>query len=250
MAGFLTQETGGQPRTRAWGLGEVAISWLGAQFLSLIGTLAFVAARGLDLDTYSDALSIAEIAVLQLPLWLALIGGPVLFTRLKGNGPVADLGWSLRVRDAPLGVAVGVACQFLLVPLLSLPVVLLSDIDQEEVARPARELADRATGPGVLVLVFVVVIAAPVAEELFFRGFLQGALDKRVSSASMRRWAVPVITGVLFGLTHFQPVQFLPLAGFGIVLAELRRRSGDLSLCTWVHLGFNATTVAVLVLTR
>ena len=64
-----------------------------------------------------------------------------------------------------VGLAIGVACQFVLVPLVTLPVFLLSDVETEDLEAPARELTDKATGPGVLVLVLVVVVMAPLAER-------------------------------------------------------------------------------------
>ena len=39
----------------------------------------------------------------------------------------------------------------------------------------ARDLVDRADGAAVVVLVLVVVIGAPIVEELVYRGLLQGS---------------------------------------------------------------------------
>ncbi|MBW3590703.1 MAG: alanine racemase, partial [Actinobacteria bacterium] len=69
------------------------------------------------------------------------------------------------------------------------PILLLSDTDREALAEPARDLSDKASGPGVLVLVLVVVVAAPIAEEVFYRGLLQRTLARRWPI-----WPVMIVT--------------------------------------------------------
>ena len=233
-------------RAPRWGLADVVIGFLVAQFASFAGFVAFAAAQGTpvaELDT--DTLAIGEIALLQVPLWLGLLGVPLVATRLRGNGPVVDLGWWTTWRDAPVGLLIGVVCQLVLVPLVTLPVFLLSDVDQEELEAPARELTDKATGAGVLLLVLVVVVMAPLAEEVFFRGLLQRSLARRWPA-----WGAMVATSLLFAASHFQGLQFPALAAFGLVLSYLAHRSGRLGLNTWAHVGFNATTVVLLLAER
>ena len=234
------------PTAPRWGLPDVAVSFVVAQVASLLGFVAFAAAKGIPADELdTEALTIAEIALLQVPLWLGLLGGPLVATKLRGNGPVVDLGWWSTWRDVPVGIAIGVACQFVLVPLVTLPIFLLSDTDQDALEEPARELTDKATGMGVLVLALVVVVAAPLAEEVFFRGLLQRSLARRMSI-----WPAMIVTSLAFGASHFQALQFPALAAFGLVLSYLAHRTGRLGLNTWAHVGFNATTVVVLLAER
>lgn len=229
-----------------WGMADVVVAFVVAQLASLVGFSAFAAYRGVPVDELStDALAIGEVALLQVPLWLGLLGVPLIATRIRGNGPIRDLGWRATRWDAPAGVALGVACQFVLVPLVTLPVLLLSDTDQDALEAPARELTDKATGAGVLVLVLVVVVAAPLAEEVFFRGLLQRTLVR-----SLPVWPAMIITSLAFGASHFQLVQFPALAAFGLVLSYVAHRTGRLGLNTWAHVGFNATTVVILLLER
>ena len=86
---------------------------------------------------------------------------------------------------------------------------------------------------------------APLAEEVFFRGMLQRTLAR-----SWPAWAAMLATALLFAASHFQGVQFPALAAFGLVLSVLAHRTGRLGLCTWAHVGFNATTVALLLAER
>ena len=229
-----------------WGLADAAVAFVVAQLASFTGFALFAAARGVPVDELdTDTLAIGELALLQVPLWLGLLGVPLVATRLRGNGPVADLGWWTTWRDVPAGLVIGVACQYVLVPLVTLPVFLLSDTDVDELAEPARELTDKATGAGVLVLVLVVVVMAPLAEEVFFRGLLQRSLSRHLPV-----WPAMVVTSLAFAASHFQALQFPALAAFGLVLSVIAHRTGRLGLNTWAHVGFNATTVLVLLAER
>jgi len=86
-------------------------------------------------------------------------------------------------------------------------------------------------------------LAAPVGEELFFRGFLQSWLRPRFGP----KLAI-VITAVLFGLMHVGlPHNVLPLTVLGLMLGYLYERSGSLLVPVTLHFAFNAIpTVALL----
>ncbi|HEX4901587.1 MAG TPA: type II CAAX endopeptidase family protein [Acidimicrobiales bacterium] len=236
---------GGAPPPR-WGVPDLIVAFLTAQFASALGFALYASVQGVPLaELDREVLTIGEIALLQAPLWLGLLGVPLLATRLRGGGPRRDLGLWTTVRDAPRGLAIGVACQLVLVPIVTLPVFLLTDADQADLEEPARELTDKAQGAGVLLLVLVVVVMAPLAEEVFFRGMLQRTLAR-----SMPIWPAMILASVLFGVSHFQPLQLPALAAFGLVLSLLVHRSGRLGPAIWAHVGFNATTVVALLLAR
>lgn len=228
--------------TPRWGLPDLLGAFVVAQVASVVAIVVFASAKGVAAEDFStDSLSIGEVALLQVPLWVGLLGVPLLSTWRRGNGPVRDLGLRSTFRDAPIGLAIGVACQFVLVPLVTLPVFLLTDVDQDELEAPARELTDKATGIGVLILVLVVVVGAPLAEEVFYRGMLQRTLARKLPI-----WPTMIVTSVLFGASHFQALQFPALAAFGLVLSVIAHRTGRLGMNIWAHVGFNATTVAIL----
>lgn len=240
--------TGGAPGADAepprWGAIDVIVAFLTAQVASVVGFTLYAAAQGVPVaELDREVLTIGEIALLQIPLWLGLLGVPLIATRVRGNGPVRDLGLRVTAGDAPRGLLIGVASQLLLVPIVTLPVFRFTDADQADLEAPARELTDKAQGSGVLLLVLVVVVMAPLAEEVFFRGMLQRTL-KRVLPA----WPAMILTSVLFGLSHFQGLQLPALAAFGLVLSVLTHRSGRLGPAIWAHVGFNATTVVALLL--
>lgn len=79
-------------------------------------------------------------------------------------------------------------------------------------------------------LLILVAVIAPIAEELFFRGMLYPVLRRRWSSQ-----VAIVVNGLLFALIHFIPILIPGLFLVGIVLAWVRERSGSLIPCMLVH---------------
>jgi len=90
-------------------------------------------------------------------------------------------------------------------------------------------------------LVLMVVVMAPLAEELFFRGLALRALEARMGP----RTAL-VASAVLFGVTHLQLLQLPALVMIGLVCGWLAQRDGRLGRAVWAHVGFNLVTVAFL----
>jgi membrane protease YdiL (CAAX protease family) len=98
----------------------------------------------------------------------------------------------------------------------------------------------RSTWAAVATGVFVCV-AAPMAEEFFFRGFLFGVLRRInwvVSGRQLGPWLAAVIVAVLFGLAHFdsaQPQDLIPLGMLGFALCIVRWKTGSLYPCMALH---------------
>jgi membrane protease YdiL (CAAX protease family) len=190
-----------------------------------------------------DDLPLSLVLITQLGLWAGLFGMPWLATRLKGNGLVADLRLRFEARDLWRGAPAGAVLQLVVIPLLYWPLLDLLGKGTDDVEGPARELTDRADGAlGVVLLVLIVGIGAPIVEEVFYRGFLQGALRKR--------GLPPVIaigvSATIFGLTHFELLQLPALILFGILTGVLYERTGRLGASIMAHLAFNMVTVVAL----
>lgn len=102
--------------------------------------------------------------------------------------------------------------------------------------------------PGAVALAFVIVVAvaAPIGEELFFRGFVFNLLRNRLNMAS----AVWLSAG-LFALLHVSVKNFLPILLIGALLAWLYARTGSLWSSVVMHGTFNLlSAVAALVFGR
>ncbi|MGA2521674.1 MAG: CPBP family intramembrane glutamic endopeptidase, partial [Acidimicrobiales bacterium] len=52
-----------------------------------------------------------------------------------------------------------------------------------------------------------------------------------------------VSDGVVFGLAHFEPLELLGLAAFGVVLAVMALRLGRLGPCIFAHATFNLIAI-------
>ncbi len=85
----------------------------------------------------------------------------------------------------------------------------------------------------------VAVGLGPLAEEIVFRGYVQGALTERLGT----RLGI-VATAAAFGLVHGLD-KALPLALLGLLFGWLRERTGGLLAPFVAHAVHNAVTVAV-----
>ncbi|MDP1819860.1 MAG: CPBP family intramembrane metalloprotease [Acidimicrobiales bacterium] len=230
------------PAARRWGLGDV----VGGFLLGLVGSqivLSIILAATDRTVDEADELPLSLVALSQAGLWIGLLGIPYLATRLKGHGLVADLRLRARWRDAWAGGGVGVALQLAVLPLLYWPLLHLLDRDASDLEEPARELTDRADGAiGVVLLVLIVGIGAPVIEEIFYRGLFQGSLLKRGFPPAL---AIG-INAVVFGVSHGQLLQLPALTIFGVVAGILAHRAGRLGPAIAAHVAFNMVTVIAL----
>lgn len=162
--------------------------------------------------------------------------------RRGGTGrPDADFGLRWRPVDV-VGVPLGVVTQLVVVPAVYVPLGRWwpTTFETERVERRARDLWESSSGAGIIALVVVVVIGAPLVEELVYRGLLQRSLVRRAGAAV----GVTLAT-VWFALVHVQPVEYPGLliagAAFGIPAAL----TGRLGASVLAHVAFNAAGLAV-----
>src|SRR5215211_7120987 len=148
---------------------------------------------------------------------------------------------SFGLRPVRLGSAVGwgvlVFVAFWI--LTAIYVALVGQPEQQELTRDLREEGSLAAliGYGVL-LAFV----APLAEELFFRGFMYGVVREKIGVA----WGA-VVTGVVFGLVHVagSPIETVGvLVILGVLLCVLYQQTGSLLPCIALHAINNAISFA------
>ena len=88
-------------------------------------------------------------------------------------------------------------------------------------------------------------VAAPIAEEFFFRRILQGWLEIKYGD-----WAV-VVSALCFGLAHLgDGLGWIPLIGFGLAAGYLARRRGTILPSIVLHALFNGLSVMLLVVSE
>ncbi len=163
------------------------------------------------------------------------------------NNTTSRNGFSLVItkRDWLVGIPVGVASQFVLVNVVTWPFARLfpDAFSFDEVSRRATELTDQAQGLWIVVLVLVVVIGAPIAEEILYRGVLQNG-----ATALLGVMPGLVTTAGIFALVHFSPVEIPGLFAFALVLGLLRKNSGRLGLPIAAHMAFNVAGLLLVAL--
>ena len=114
---------------------------------------------------------------------------------------------------------------------------LLGESPVQDVVKVLQDAKD----PSVLALMGVAaVIAAPLCEEVVFRGYLY-AVAKRFAG---RRTAA-VCSALLFSAAHGSLPALLPLFIFGLLLVEIYERTGSLWTPIAGHFFFNGATVAI-----
>ena len=178
-------------------------------------------------------------------LWGGFLGAAFLASRVRGTGRMADdLGIRFRPVDL-LGIPIGLAGQAL-VAAAYLPVAPHVHDFHQRFSAPAQRLTGGSHGVGFAVIVVCTVVGAPFVEEVFFRGLLLRALARLFGTWG--RWVGPslavVLSGLAFGLAHYEPLQLLGLALFGILLGAVSYCTGRQGMNMVAHATFNGIALA------
>ncbi len=257
--------TGGAPVGNPFGLPEAMFGLVAGFVLAFLAVSLYAA-----LTPHSRHPSqYGEDVVSLIALWAGFVAAVVVATRLaardnvgdrdaraglKGEGSVVrDYGLALRPwPDIPLGIVAGVASQYLLVPIVEAPLLPFVHHLYTRLGHPAQNLTSHAFGPGLAVLAVLVCVGSPLVEELFFRGLLLRSLLGSFEKLGPRLGPAVsiVVTALVFALVHFEALQFLGLAGFGVVLGCLAWRTGRLGPSIVAHMAFNTVTIIAIVAAR
>ena len=106
--------------------------------------------------------------------------------------------------------------------------------EQEDVTR---ELGVDEGALGAIAAGILIIVAAPLSEEIFFRGFMFAGIRK-----SAGFWVGAIVSSAVWGLFHYTGTDSwgvcLQLALFGLALCWLYERTGSIWPTIAVH-GFN-----------
>jgi uncharacterized protein len=188
----------------------------------------------------------------QFGLWVGMVGAVLLAARFGARTDLRTVRTRFGFSTRPVDMAWA-----LLGPVLQAIIGLAYRpfVDAAKLEAAARKVADLAKGQVIayVVLSVSVVVGAPIVEELFFRGLLLRAVSGQPAAgqplksvAKPRLIAAVIVSGVVFGLIHFELLQLPALIGFGMLSAVLAVRFGRLGPSIWLHVGFNATTMIAL----
>lgn len=199
---------------------------------TVFGAVVFLIA-GEDADLAVTAASLVG-------LWVGLLWSARRASAKRGTGSIIrDFGVRITWGDAWLGLLGGFGVQAM-VAVMYLP---FSELNSE-LSEPARALTDQAPDRlALLALSVLVVIGAPLVEEIFFRGVLMGALRPFGAAIAV------LVSSVAFAFVHFGQLLAMPaFVVLGVVLGLLVLGRGRLGPAIATHATFNAITMAVLLL--
>lgn len=92
--------------------------------------------------------------------------------------------------------------------------------------------------PHVLLLLLLIAVMAPIAEELFFRGMIYPLIRN-----SWGRVAAIILSALIFSFFHFIPILIPALFFIGLILALLREWSNSIIPCIILHMMQNGVVV-------
>jgi membrane protease YdiL (CAAX protease family) len=172
---------------------------------------------------------------------------------------------------AGLGITVGVGALAASFVVLPLSILILEELGystnrtvQEPLMRGIQGWVGESPEVAIPATVLVVVLFAPAAEEIIFRGAIFGSLRKlttllfgklRGHSKDLGRIGRSVsfvfaalVSSMLFALLHLEPVLLPTLFVLAIALCALYQRTGSLLPCFVAHATFNSFAVLIIIL--
>ena len=220
-----------KPGPIRWGLPDFGWAWVAIIFGQVVVGAVVFAARGLKLNHRTDAIDIAVLTAGTAALTLVIMA---LISSWKGQRSLfADFGLWIRLRDWPWLIS-GVGLQLLATGAVEIINVVGGTQPEQDVARALQH----SSSIGRLLGAVAVVVGAPLAEELLFRGVLLRGLLRRMAAAP-----AALLCGALFAVAHLldpnAAVFFAPLMLVGVVASMRAIRTGELSQSLLLHAGFN-----------
>lgn len=88
-------------------------------------------------------------------------------------------------------------------------------------------------------------LGAPLAEEVFFRGFVFSGMRKTIGP-----WAAAIFSSVLFAVAHMSPFLYPPVFVIGLIFSWVYTKSGSLWYNILAHVGYNSLVAYVALSTR
>jgi membrane protease YdiL (CAAX protease family) len=110
--------------------------------------------------------------------------------------------------------------------------------EPQEAVKLLQECLQAGDLPALALVLFTGALLAPVSEELIFRGFVFGALE--------RRWgAIPaaLASSLVFAVFHPPLFTMLPIFVVGALLCYVYHRTGSLYWAMFFHFLFNLSSI-------
>ena len=216
------------------------IAFVAANFASLL--VLVITGNG---DSSTSDMSTLDVALSATAMWLVYLFAATQFLQAKWRNFRSAIGATFSRHNVVVGIPLGIASQLVLVNAVNWPLSRLfpDAFSFDEVSKRASDLVDDARGGWIFLLALVVVVGAPIVEEIVYRGVVQPGLV-----SSWGRTTGILVTAALFAAIHMQPVEFPGLFAFALVLGWARHSTGTIGTSIVTHMAFNATGLALVVL--
>jgi membrane protease YdiL (CAAX protease family) len=224
-----------------WSLKDILIATMVILLLlftvSILITVPAVAAWGED-----SAEALVANAVANLVWYASAVAAIFWFVRRRG-ATASDLGLRKpEISVSSLAGTIGVTILLMEATVITYSIVI--NALGLDFLKPSEQVPDDFYDHkfALAVLGFVVVLGAPIAEEIMFRGFLFGGVRTMVPVT-----AAALITGFLFSLAHYNLGLIIPFTVIGALLAMAYQRTGTLLAPMSAHFAFNLLSFLALV---
>jgi membrane protease YdiL (CAAX protease family) len=213
-------------------------SWEGFSLWATVFVVAGFAYTALGVDNCETgvACDLRKVASYLLLGVLFLIGAIVWMRLVHGTG-LGPLGLHHPTRAAIwVGLGYGLGGRFLAMVTEAANYRIV-----EAVRGRAPETPEQIDLPGTpsvwfwIGLFVAVVIVAPLAEEVIFRGLTYVGIRARHGATT-----AIIVTSLFFAVTHIEPLLMPPLFVFAVVLGRLRESRDELMPCVVAHAAFNS----------
>jgi membrane protease YdiL (CAAX protease family) len=147
---------------------------------------------------------------------VAFIGGTLWWIRFVSRSPLSSLGVPRRpITDAGVGLGMGLALFGVAVAAAGITHAIVAMLLGHPPPEP-QQVDPCVRGTALALLAPIVIVGAPLGEELFFRGFLFRGLRRRLSV-----WPAALISALAFGVVHISPESARQAAGTAILVPAL-----------------------------
>ncbi len=188
------------------------------------------------------------VLIVQGLLWVGMLSGPILAAIMKiklwlDDTKVLSLGY--KNKWLWMGPLLGLAAQSVL---LVFGFLVQQAFPEGEVEGNAGEIIDSFSGIPIFAIILMIVVGAPIVEEILYRGLVFTALSNKIGVL-----AGAIISSLAFGLSH---VSALTINGiftaaitslFGGLLVYARIKSKGLFLPILMHMSFNGISAIAIV---
>lgn len=228
-------------KNAAFASARVIFLWFSVYIAASIAATIAIVITGHSGDSIEN-IPVWVLGVNMMFMWAVYVVALPRLLPFEDKHPLQTFRRWFSARDVLIGVPLGIFGQLVLVNLVNWPLSKLfpDAFSFDDVSQRAKDIAATAPGAWMIVLILIVVVGAPLVEEIVYRGCLQANL---VSTAGVS--AGVFLTAAIFAAIHLSPVEFPGLFVFALLLGYAREKTGTLGLPIVTHFAFNATGLLI-----